>query len=77
MLNLTGLPCYSNNFSLKQLNLTDKALNFKGIWFAKCSLVMSLFSCDFLITELNVISSLALSSLHSAWILDGRTSTCH
>ena len=46
--------------------------NFKCVCVTMCSLVISLFSRDFIKTVINVLKYVQYS--HSAWFLDGRTS---
>ena len=42
-----------------------------------CSLVMSLCSCDVIKYYYNRLNSSGLGVTHSAWFLDGKTSTCY
>ena len=63
---MTKAQEYKANFNIK----------FKHLYVAVCSLVMSLYSHDFLMMYCICFNNSSRLTIHSAWFLDGKTSIC-
>ena len=83
--NVTIRISAQNNFIPLLKHFVTKVLEFKlglnrrikFVCVAMCSLVMNLCSRDLHVTSLNNILNSSRLTLHSAWFLDGKTSTCY